>query len=294
MNFFYRAGFYGLFFPKTISFLIKQWGRCICPIIPIILAAFFLSACSCLTVRPLEKTIGSAASGNIFRPETEAYDLILNLKNENDTLKSFKGMGRIKLWNKEKLQTARMAWIGSESGKIRIEILGLSGQPIASLASDGKWFYILYHSQNRFYKKHLNESNFKKLFSIPLKSSEAFDLLAGKVPVHDYHSASLLKKIDGGGYILILEKKCLKAVEKIYFDESKQEVRKIEMFDLRGSLLYRAQLSRINNNGYKIPSRLDIANLNEEGFQLDIEKYWTNIYVSPSTFVLTPPQNEIN
>ena len=142
-----------------------------------------------------------------------------------------------------------------------------------------------------FDKRHSNESNLKKLLSIPLETSEAFEFLAGRVPVHDYHSASLQKKTDSGDYILVLEKKCLKVVEKIYLDESKKKVRKVEMFDLRGSLLYRAELSRIQDNGYQIPSRLDIASRSDGGFRLDIEKYWTNISISPSTFVLTPPED---
>jgi hypothetical protein len=42
-------------------------------------------------------------------------------------------------------------------------------------------------------------------------------------------------------------------------------------------------------NKYQVPLRLSISSDEGMGFQLEVQKYWADVPVSPSMFVLDPP-----
>ena len=183
-----------------------------------------------------------------------------------------------------------MAWLGSKPKKLRLEILDISGQPAASLATDGNYFYLLSHIESRFYKKHSTDDSLEKLISIPVRSSDILSFLSGQAPIYNYDRALLKKTESEDGYVLILRKNWQGIVEKIYLDQNK-EVYKVEIFNGKNSPLYRALLHGTQNiNGYRIPLRLEIST--DDGFylKLDIDKYWADVYVSPSMFILPPPE----
>ena len=246
-------------------------------------AAFFLSACGGIS--------GMASKKSLLSEELyEASNLLLSLKNKNNELKTFKGTGKVTFWGKgKKGLISDVAWVGSEPDKIRIVMRSLSGQPVVSLACDGRWLYFVLHRDQRFYKKPSKNSTLKKFISIPIKSSDIVSILAGRIPVVRHDSAMIKKNRSKEGYVLVLKKGWANVVEKIYLDETRTSVRKLEMFDLNSLLLYRAEFIGMQNiNGYLVPSQLFFSGANGDSFRLDINRYWADVSVSPSTFVLTP------
>jgi len=233
----------------------------------------FTSSCSTLfhSLREQEKN------------QIEAQCLLLALKNRNNSLKSFKGIGKIKLWDKNISHAVRVAWLGTQTGKLRIEVLDVSGRPAASIASDGKWFYFLSHAEQRFYKKRASNPSLKKIVLIPVKSSDIISLLGGRIPIRDHNSVSIIKDT------LILKAGFGNICEKIYFDQSKTTIYKIEVFDIFGSLTYRAEFGKVKKvKNYRIPFRMKLSDDKDKGFQLRIDRYWADVPVSPPKFVLTP------
>ena len=220
----------------------------------------------------------------------EATNLLLSLKNKNSELKTFKGAGKVTFWGKGKRGLiSNIAWVGSEPDKIRIAMLSLSGQPVVSLACDGTWLYFVSHTEQRFYKKPSKNSTLKKFILIPIKSRDIVSILAGRIPVSKHDSATIKKNRSKDGYVLVLKKDWENIVEKIYLDETWTTVQKLEMFDLSGLLLYRVEFIRMQNiNGLLVPSRLFFSGANGDSFQLDINRYWADVSILPSTFVLTP------
>jgi len=224
----------------------------------------------------------------ISRTFTEAENVLLSLKNRNHTLETFKGIGNIRLWDKEKkIRVARAAWSGAETGKLRIEILDTAGQPAASIASDGEWLY--YRSLQTFYKKRSDDPDLKKIVSLPVTAGDVIALLSGRIPVRPYDSI-LLEKEDSGGYVLALEKTS-GDTEKIYLDESKTVIRKTVITDASGTMLYQTEFDRVKEvENYQIPFQLIFSNHEGDGFRLSVERYWANVPVPLSNFVLTPPE----
>ncbi|MBW1895259.1 MAG: hypothetical protein JRI91_16445 [Deltaproteobacteria bacterium] len=275
----------------------------------LLIGAFFLSACSSFTDRVSKRP-------EDIKALSEARELISILENQNRELKAFKGVGRITFWkNNKKDLASNIAWVASAPDRLRVVLRSISGQPIVSFANDGQLFYLFSHAQGQFYKKPATNSTLKKLLSVPIKSDDIVDILAGRVPVNKHNSAVLIKSapsrrtpanasqqqvnrfnpgetcVPEDGYILVLKKGWGKIHEKIYLDANKKDVRMVEMFGLTGALAYRAEFSGMQKiKGYKVPFRLVLSNDDGSGFQLDVDRFWADVSVSSSMFVLTPPE----
>ncbi len=244
---------------------------------------FFFFSCS----NAIERTSKSRPD----RITEESTHLLLKIQNTNSNLKTFKGIGSIHFGTGGKRQKARAAWIGAMNAKLRIEILSISGQPAASLANDEKWFYLHLHQKQRFHKKRSTGSNLKTLFSIPVETQDVVDLLAGRVPIRSHHQVSMVANRSQEGYILILSKRWHGEIERIYLNKEKSQIDKIEILGNQGSIAYRVRFEKRHIvDGFVIPASLDITNSEGDRLKIEIERFWTNVAVSPSMFVLNPPQ----
>ena len=254
------------------------------PVLIIVLVAVLLAGCSSLSPKPSEPEELAAMA--------EARMVLLALGSQNEKLTNFKGIGKIKVWqNGKKRINERIAWIGSETVKLSIVVL-ISGHPAVKLASDGRWFYYYEARQGKpIYKKTpATDATLQRIVSIPIKISDIIQLLAGRTPVREHHSAELHRQDSGTGYVLTLKKRWWGIVEKVFLGEDKAQVHQIEFFNRSGALSYCARFDEMQIiNGYQVPSRLSISSDEGVGFQLEIKRYLTDVPVSPSMFVLEPP-----
>jgi len=275
----------------------------------LLIGIFLFSSCSSITSRIPQKP------GDL-KALSEAGELVSYLKNQNLHLKTFKGVGRITfLENEKKDLTTRVAWVGSIPDRLRIALRSVSGQPVVSFASDGQWLYLVNHTRGKFYKQRSGNTTMKRFFSIPVKSDDIVNILAGRVSVDNFDSAVVIKNSPSGGrpnitsnrhtalssqeepcahedgYILVLKKGWGNICQKIYLDANRKQVCKVENFYLTGDLKYRAEFKKMQDiEGYRVPSRLVLSTDDGSGFQLDVDRYWAGVSVSSSLFVLTPPE----
>jgi len=255
----------------------------------IVCAVLFLPACAGI----LEKIPGNISGDLQTRDSVEPAirNILEVLQSKNRDIKTFKGTGQVSYSVKNgETVSANIAWIAGDENKLLIVLRGLMGQPLARIATDGEWLYFVSHADNSFYKKRSANASMESFISIPIKSKDIILLLSGRVPVKEFDSAVMIDQ-DTGVVVLVLKKRWLGVVEKIYLDESRKDVVKIELFDSMGEVIYRASFDGENSvNGYRFPSRLSVSNDGGDYFTIDLERYWTDIPVSPSIFVINPPQ----
>ena len=250
----------------------------------ILFITIFFSACSFFTERIVEEPSDLIDTATI----TEVNNLLANIRLKNRNLKTFKGIGKITFWEEDKKNiTSSIAWVGSDPDMIRIAILNISGQPLLSLANDGQWFYFLSHTDNSFYKKRSSCPNLKKAIQIPIKPVEIVSLLAGRIPLYEYHTANIIRN-KKKEYVIVFKKSGY-VIQKIYLNEDKKNVQKVEMFEAKENLLYSIEIDGSQKiNGYHVPLKLSVSSNNGNGFKIDVHKYWTEVSINPSIFVLTP------
>lgn len=224
----------------------------------------------------------------------EAQAVLATLNSHNAGLKNFKGIGKIKVWQNGDLTIdERVAWIGSETSKISIVLL-IGGYPAVKMASDGKWFYYYEVAAGKkpIYKKMAaSDASLKRIISISIQTDDVLSLLAGRVPIREHHSAILEQQEAAPGYVLVLKRRWWGVTEKIYLDETKMRVRQVEFYNGSDALIYRARFDEMQTIvGYSVPVRLSISNGHDADFELYVHRFWADIAVSPSMFVLNPPE----
>ena len=245
-------------------------------------ALLFFSACSALP------------KGSPVLPGSNipADQFVKNILGINDKLETFQGVGKFRLYSRQGLLTSRVAWIGDKNSKLRIEVLGPGGRSQASFAADGNWFYAITRNPLRFHKMQSKNPSLNRFISIPIKTDDLCILLAGKIPVRPHHSVLALSGQPGGGVVLVLKKRWLGIVEKIFIDSTGSQVQKIEVFGTGGSLAYAVTFKGCRTVlGYRIPSTLLISDAGGVTFDLNIHKFNPDIKLADSAFVLDPPES---
>jgi len=243
-----------------------------------------------------------AGCGSLFRqPEypaqaaarAEARVTISSLSSRNERLKNFKGIGKIKVRQNQKIRIDEtIAWVASETAKINIVVL-VSGHPVLKMASDGKWLYYYEVREGRpLYKKMpASAGSLKRVTALPITIADIIDLLAGRVPLREHHSAFVEPTASGKGYVLVLKRRWWGVIEKVLLDETKSQVHQVEFYTRTGSLAYRARFEAMQTiGGYQVPTELNITDGDGIDLQLEVNRYWADAVVSPSMFVLNPPE----
>jgi len=251
------------------------------------LLTFFIGCSSITTGLSREKRPPDAAA------RAEARAVLSTLSSHNAGLNSFKGKGKITVWQKGRLKLKeKVYWIGSETSKIRIVLL-IGGYPAIKMASDGKWFYYYEVGEGEpIYRKiAASDASLKRIISISIQTDDVLSLLAGRIPIREYHRAILEQQEAKPGYVLVLKKSWWGVTQKIYLDQTKTRAQQVEFYNRSGSLIYRARFDEMQTiKGYRVPARLSITNGTDTNFEFDINEFWADVTVTPSMFVLNPPK----
>jgi len=217
-------------------------------------------------------------------PELSRFLSILDYR--NDAVKSFKGIGKIRIWDSDGSRTSRAAWLGAADGRLRIEFLGLPGQPVARFIFDGERYSFLSYIDQQEYGNTCSDPDLKQVTGVSIKVREVIEYLAGGVPVYEHDSVSLKQLESGDKSVLIFKKNWLGVVEKIFFKGSVLE--KVEIFKW-GKKAYQVEFKNIKTvNEYPVPFYMFITNGDNQGFSFTVDKHWADINVLTSMFEITP------
>ena len=259
-----------------------NWYR----IILAFMIACLLSSCAAirptrdLTITPVERT-------------AQVRDLLSTLEIQNEALVNFKGIGNITIRQNGLTQfDQRVAWIGEKPVKFSIAVL-ISGYPAVKLAADGRWLYYLevQGQETQFRKIATSDPDLKRLILIPISISDIIALLSGRIPLPEFDSVEFIQEISDQQFALVLTDSWWGIQQKIFYDATLSRIQRVEVYHRSGSLRYRAEVESTQQvDGFEVPRRLRLSNDDGTDFLLDIHRYWVNVEVPPSVFVLTPPQ----
>ncbi len=246
--------------------------------------ALVLSACSAVNrLPPNERSTA----------QLEAQAVLQQLALTNASLSSFKGLGRIKLWDTDRPPLSeRVAWIASAPEKLGIVVLA-AGRPVVRVAADGQFIYMvdLRDPVGSYVKARTSDASLERLIRMPITVTDIIAILAGRTPIRDHSHAFLQKDRQTEQWLLVIEH-WWHVVEKIYLSADRKDVRRMEVFGAGGKVLYRVEFEEMQNVlGYRVPRRLGLSDDAGNGVQLDIEQFLTDVPVTSSMFILPPPDS---
>ncbi len=252
----------------------------------------FRSALLLLSLAALVLTGGCAALSR--RLTVQEFDtpatreLVTRISKQNSDLQGFKGIGKLRLQQPEGGVSLRAAWMGVYPDRLRIELIN-AGQPVAKLAVDGHWFYLISHAEDRFHKMESADPSLKRLVDVPVRAGDMIALLSGRIPLAPFHHADMKKS--EGQWLLVL-KHWGRTVQRLFLDDEGKRVVAIERFSAHESFRYKATLTDIREvDGYAIPFGLRFSAEPGTGFSLAVDRYWADADIDYSRFSLRPVQS---
>ncbi|MBF0101036.1 MAG: DUF4292 domain-containing protein [Desulfobacterales bacterium] len=215
----------------------------------------------------------------------EAKHIIDHLYSINHDLKTLKGIGTITIHTKQMHFKARAAWNIMFPDKIRISIVDFYGQPIETIASDGKYLYVLSHKNTHsFYKKRSLSLNLEGIISIPLTSTELITILAGTMPSWIFDTATIEKNNN----TLLLGR---------YWDDQHLKVNlTIDRFIHNYSVLenFSDTLYQVSYkdttpaDNFRIPKSIYIDSQEHGYLDIHVDRFWVNTPISQDVFGIMP------
>jgi outer membrane biogenesis lipoprotein LolB len=250
-------------------------------------ACFLLVLSACSTLNRLPPKERSTA-------QLEAQAVLQQLALNNASLSTFKGLGRIKLWDEGRSSLSeRVAWIVSPPEKLGLVVLA-AGQPVVRVAADGQFIYMVDARDpvGSYAKIRASDASLERLIRMPITVTDIIAILAGRTPIR-YHSRAFIQKDRQTHYWILVIENWWHVVEKIYLGADRKDVRRLEILGADGKVLYRVEFEEMQNVlGYRVPRRLVLNNDAGNGMQLDIEQFLTDVPVTSSMFVLPPPNSD--
>ncbi len=221
--------------------------------------------------------------------EAGVKDKLLQIVHVNKNLYSAKGIGKIKIKDKDGVfQSFKIAWLFLRPDKLRIEILMISGQPAARIAADGRYLYMDLGAfyKHKFFKKKRKNPSLYKLLKIDICADDLIKLLSGIIPCMKYDSANFFEDQTTREKIISLKKCRGRVSEKIYFNDNFGKAYKKEQYKNKNLIYGAVFVKTVDVDGFILPLKLIISGKNRVEILLDVRQCWVNINVSASKFVL--------
>jgi len=230
-------------------------------------------------------------------PETDAETrtLLLRLAGANSKLKTFKAVAAVNLFNPAAAQRntrVRAVLAGQNDQKIRVEVLGVTGGPMASLAYDGRRLYFLSHQESRIYKKRETNPDLRSIVSLPVRVGDVLDLMAGRAPIDPDASVAVMPLYDRTDmrHLVLRPNPYANGTDHLRIDAVDVVLRRLERFDGNDALVFAVELHQYRTvDGYKIPGRLLFSGQNGVRVEMTLVRYWANAAVNADLFRLAAP-----
>jgi hypothetical protein len=245
----------------------------------LVVAAFLLPLYSCASA-PTPRT-----SPGVTAPDSDS--LLASLKAYEDDLKSFRGIGKLRFVINGEQQISRVAWIGSQPAHLRVETLGLWGQPNLIMLVKGSKFYVYDRGQDRCFEAKATARNLSRLVSIPLGAKELFVLLSGHIPVLPFHHAGMEYSEREDRWCLCLYKKGKRLVERLWMRDAGKTVDRIEVFDGSGHLEYMASFKGFEDvQDVAMARKIVVSDGQGHVLSLEVESFSANVEVPAEAYTL--------
>jgi outer membrane biogenesis lipoprotein LolB len=238
----------------------------------IVISLMWISGCSWLVAPPEDNG--------------PAHAMLQRLMEHNSSLQQFKGVLYAQVETQGRPVSGRVAWAAITPNRLRLEWLNPLGQPLTSVAGDGKTLVIVSHVEKKRYILHQTPTVLEDLIHIPMGVEDLVTLLVGRPLVPDFFSAQQMGNSIWDG--IRLQNRWRRTLAELHTDSEGRLVRE-NMFDSEGILLYHIHwLNWQTIDQYTFPQRFQIIMVSGESIDIRIDRLVPDGNLGPSTFELPP------
>jgi outer membrane biogenesis lipoprotein LolB len=230
----------------------------------------------------------SGCSWLVAPPEDNepAHAMLQRLMERNSTLQQFKGLLHAQVETQGQPVSGRVAYAAITPNRLRLEWLNPMGQPLTSVAGDGKTLVIVSHVEKKRYILHQSPTVLEDLIHVPMGIEDLVTLLVGRPLVPDFMSVQQMGDSIRDGIRLQNRWRCTLA--ELHSDSEGRLVQE-SIFDSEGILLYRIHwLNWQTMEQYTVPQRFQIVMASGESIDIRIDRLVPASNLGPSTFELPP------
>ena len=172
---------------------------------------------------------GCAKEVPIYEPADLPVSLVVaQLEQRQNHLFSFRAVGTIRVQGGKQRWSGKAFLLSEFPDSLRLEVVGLFGNPLLYAVSDGHQFTIWEPGRKHAYQGLASSGTLARLIKFPLQDREALLLLAGIVPPWHQVQAKLFRLSDDESYMLQLENKPARLRQRIWLEGEDLIVTRIE------------------------------------------------------------------
>jgi len=155
----------------------------------------------------------------IYEPADMPVSLVVDqLEQRQNQLFSFRAVGTIRVQGGKQRWSGRAFLINELPDSLRLEVVGLFGNPLLYAVSDGHHFTIWEPGHEQAYQGLASSGTLARLIKFPLQDRETLLLLAGIVPPWHRVQAKLFRLSNAETFMLQLENKPARLRQRIWLE----------------------------------------------------------------------------
>lgn len=240
-----------------------------------LLALLPLAACAGV-VRPPPDAASRAEPG-------AAAGLVDHIRRINAGLVPYKGIGRIDFFSPNDSWSVRAAWLAAPDGRLRVEALGLTGQPFARMICLPDHCVFIFRQGDCLQKHSSGRTSLEPLAGIDVDAGALVRILGGGIPLADHDSAEAYVT-NSGQRLLVLKKRFRGTVETIRFATRPLRVREIAVHGWRETA-YRARILSVRRvDARPMPAEVSVADGQGRAMRIAVQRCWVDIEPPPAAF----------
>jgi len=233
---------------------------------------------------------GLTGCARLVRPpldDAAARQRIIQWSENNQELTAIKGLMHIQIQARGDRMGGRVAWAAVLPDRLRLEWLNPLGQPLVSLAGDGRAITLYSFADKQFHHFPQTPRALERLTRIPIGIEDLIVILAGRPPLPDHVAARTVSPNRCG---VALESRWHLPVAELQSDNC-DRLDAMVIYDRNGDLQYHIQwLQWQKVAAHTLPREIRLTSGAGDSVALTMERVWIDAPMPPETFVVAPPQ----
>ncbi len=224
--------------------------------------------------------------------DTVAEYTATRVRSMNRQIQSSKGSGQLRIFSGDMIQTLGMAWAVQAPHQARI-IFMISGNPAATLISDGQVMTVISHTGQR--TSHTVESSdpgLESFLNVPIRLSDILSILMGQIPIKKYSDAWFAEPDPDAGpdfATIRMSRTFQTRVQELIMDPDGVPA-VLRLLNRKGWTVFEIRYERFRTFDHiRIPSDMTLTDGKDRKIHLSISRFYPDAAISDQTFRLTVP-----